>query len=222
MSERPPESGCEDCEAGVPLFARACPDCGTAVSWSTTAQCVDCGAPVDPTTPGHCPACHAPVSPWDAVIARVREMPFHVDVAVSDAVPPPVSAGFDPGRGKPAGQRADYRLPLPDGTEVHVREYDDRFTVHRDRHSAEQRLRHLALDAPLETAVGATALSLLLWSTRRLPRPSRGLLDRRSPHRGPDDRSPLRRLGDQSPRGLATGLVERLPIPSLSSLPPRG
>lgn len=169
MPKQSPGARCDDCGAGMPMFAPRCPDCDAAQSWTTTVPCGDCGEPVDHGEPGSCSECHAPVSPWDAVVVRVRAAGFHVDVPVSDALPHPVAAGFAPGRGKPAGQVADYRRPLADGTEIHVREYADRYRVHRDRRSAEQRLRHLARDTPLEAAAGATALSILLWGVRRLP-----------------------------------------------------
>jgi hypothetical protein len=108
------------------------------------------------------------VSPWDAVVDRARTAGVHVPLPVSDAAPHPVAAGFAPGRGKPAGQDADFRQPLPEGTELHVRAYGDGYEAHLDRRSAQDRVGHLTRDAPLETAAGATVLSLLLLAVRRL------------------------------------------------------
>jgi hypothetical protein len=148
------------------------------------------------------------VSPWDAVVQRARAAGFHVPLAVSDAVPHPVAAGFEPGRGKPAGQDDDYRRPLADGTELHVRAYGDHYEAHLDRRSADDRVAHLARDAPIETAAGATALSLFLLGARRL----RGRLASTARE---DDRAAVTgrvpRVGDRLPAGVA----DRLPRPSL-------
>ena len=51
--------------------------------------------------------------------------------------------------GEAAGQFADYRLPLDDGREVHVREFDSVYTAHLDQVSAVRNpIGHLISDAP--------------------------------------------------------------------------
>lgn len=197
---------CVDCAAAVPLFTAHCPGCGAEATGSTVGPCGDCGAAVDHTEPGSCPECQAPISPWDLVTERVVAAGFHVEVPVSDAVSHPVAAGFAPGRGKPAGQRADYRRPLPDGSEIHVREYDDCYGVHRDRRSAENRLGHLTRDVPLETAAGATALSLLFLGARRLPLPTPPVLPALL----------AVRAAPRVPRRLLGRLAGRVPWPPLA------
>lgn len=209
---------CSGCGAGVALLAPECPDCGTSAP-TTTAPCADCGAPVDHGEPTTCPSCHAAVSPWDAVVRRARAAGFHAPLSVSDAAPHPVAAGFEPGRGKPAGQDADYRRPLPDGTELHVRAYGDGYEAHMDRRSADDRVAHLARDAPLETAAGATVLSLLVLGARRLrgrsPSPARAAS---APRDGEGGRPPRRLLP-----ASVTGRVPRPSLPSrvLDRLPAR-
>jgi hypothetical protein len=211
------EERCPDCGAAVALLAPECPTCG-AQSTGTTAPCTSCGARVDHLEPGSCPSCHAAVSPWDAVVQRARAAGFHVPLAVSDAVPHPVAAGFEPGRGKPAGQDDDYRRPLADGTELHVRAYDDHYEAHLDRRSADDRVAHLARDAPLETVAGATALSLFLLGARRL----RTRLTSTAPDDGAgqvpgDDREEADGREHRVGRRLPAGVADRVPLPSLPS-----
>lgn len=75
--------------------------------------------------------------------------------------------GFIRDIGIPAGDKGDWRLPLPDDSGLHVQEnYDGSFSVHWDRvdptPNVFARLRHGAQDAPvtfmlLSTAAGAIA-----------------------------------------------------------------
>ncbi len=87
---------------------------------------------------------------WNAVIEMVLSKPAHIDVMVSKLeVPHPSTAGFVEHFGDDAGQLANYRLPLPDGREVHVKEYREDYSTHWDNSSAIRNpLGHLLRDAP--------------------------------------------------------------------------
>jgi hypothetical protein len=76
--------------------------------------------------------------------------PIHAETTLSKwGMPHPFEAGFVASVGEAAGQRADFRLPLDDGREVHVREYGDHYTLHLDQVSAVRNpLGHLLSDAP--------------------------------------------------------------------------
>ena len=78
----------------------------------------------------------------------------------------PLEAGFVASIGEAAGQRADCRLPLDDGREVHMREYGDYYTLHWDHVSAVRNpLGHLFSDAPHWIVVGLIGLLflVLIW-----------------------------------------------------------
>ncbi len=61
---------------------------------------------------------------WHQQYSTVLLQPAHTEITVSKwVVPHPLEAGFVLSVGEAAGQSADYRLPLQDGREVHVREY---------------------------------------------------------------------------------------------------
>jgi len=96
--------------------------------------------------------------------------PVHTEITVTKwAVPHPVQAGFIISVGEAAGQKADYRYPLEDNREVHVREYDHHYTLHLDRVSAvKDPIGHLASDAPHWIFLGLLGLllAILLWPRR--------------------------------------------------------
>ncbi len=59
------------------------------------------------------------------------------------------SLGFVQHVGEAKGQLSDWRLPLDDGSELHVRVFENYCTVHRDKVSAVNNpLGHLISDAP--------------------------------------------------------------------------
>lgn len=198
MSDEEPLAECDDCGRSVPLFAAVCPGCRTGLTGPCEAPCTACGTGVDHRRHGDCPDCGTVLDPWDVVVDRVRKQGFHVAVPVSERLPCPTTGGFARGRGKPVGQRADYRRPLDDGSEIHVREYADRYEVHHDRRSARNRVRHLTWDAPVETALGVASCYLLARATRRV--------------------APLERLSAL----VSSGLADRVSVPSLTGLPKLG
>ena len=74
---------------------------------------------------------------WRTVLEIVLSKPAHEDVVMSKfELPHPLKEGFVKHFGDLAGQIADYRLPLGDGREVHVKEYDQDYSVHWDNSSA--------------------------------------------------------------------------------------
>ncbi len=74
---------------------------------------------------------------WRVIIEIVLSKPAHTDVSISKLeVPHPLAAGFVKHFGDLAGQIANYRLPLGDGRELHVKEYNENYSAHWDHSSA--------------------------------------------------------------------------------------
>ncbi len=86
---------------------------------------------------------------WKSVLEIVLSTKAHTDISISKLdVPHPLASGFVKHFGDLAGQNGDYRLPLPDGKELHVKEYDKDFKAHWDMESAiKNPLGHLFWDA---------------------------------------------------------------------------
>jgi len=93
---------------------------------------------------------------WRQQYSTLLWQPVHTETSVSKwGMPHPLEAGFVGSVGELAGQRFDFRLPLDDGREVHVREYGDRYTLHLDKVSAVRNpLGHLLSDAPHWIIIG--------------------------------------------------------------------
>jgi hypothetical protein len=108
---------------------------------------------------------------WSCVIEGVLHLSKHQDLKVmKGAVPHPLEVGFKASVGGPAGQRADYRLSLPDGRGIHVREYEDYYLVHWDgRDPSVDPIGHVMEDAPHLLAMPALALAglIILVGARR-------------------------------------------------------
>jgi hypothetical protein len=87
---------------------------------------------------------------WLFIINEVLKLPPHTDVVVDKrAVEPPQHAGFIKTFGEPKKQRADYELLFSDGKRIHVKEYDEIYTVHWDNISPlVNPIKHLQEDAP--------------------------------------------------------------------------
>src|SRR6266566_633635 len=100
---------------------------------------------------------------WRQQYSPVLWEPAHAEVSVSKwSVPHPLQAGFVGSLGEAAGQNADYRLPLDDGREVHVREYPSHYTIHWDQVSAVRNpIGHLLSDAPHWIIIGLVGLILV-------------------------------------------------------------
>lgn len=116
---------------------------------------------------------------WRTVLEMVLSTPAHTDVSVPKLhVPhPSIVQGFIKHRfGDLAGQLTNYRFPLPDGREFHVKEYTEMFTAHWDNISAIRNpLGHLLKDAPFWMRAGvlhAAAIGLFrsLWHNSKTKR----------------------------------------------------
>ncbi|MEB3780832.1 MAG: hypothetical protein GSR85_11500 [Desulfurococcales archaeon] len=100
---------------------------------------------------------------WTSIIRLVRySYPPHVELEFpANSLPPPESAGFKPSIGEKPGKH--YRVPLPDGTGVHVRYYDGKYYIHWDKCDPLTRgvLCHWVNDAPHIIPIVGAALGLL-------------------------------------------------------------
>src|SRR5712692_4752183 len=105
---------------------------------------------------------------WRRQYSPILWQPVHAEAVVWKwSVPHPNEAGFFPSLGEAAGQKADFRLPLDDGREIHVREYDLHYTIHWYQVSAiKNPIGHLLSDAPhwiLLGLAGVFLAILVLW-----------------------------------------------------------
>lgn len=98
---------------------------------------------------------------WMTAITAVLQGTAHRDFVLPKAgTPHPRDIGMKESVGEPQGQLADYRMPLPDGKSIHVREYEWEYRLHWDTfHPAVDWVNHLRYDAPhwwiiLTVAVG--------------------------------------------------------------------
>lgn len=115
---------------------------------------------------------------WRIVLKSVLTTPAHTDVSISKLLlPHPLKVdGFVKHLGGFAGQLGNYRFPLPDGREFHVKEYTDTFLAHWDNISATRNpLGHLLKDAPLWMRGGvihaaAFAVFRSLWHSSKTKR----------------------------------------------------
>lgn len=127
----------------------ACHGCGEDVALA--AERCGCGADLDPLERTSCAA-------LEHLEPGVKtELP-------KDAVGDPCDSGYRGSvLGRRLGQRADYRMRASalhdgDGRELHLREFDDRYTLHVDRHPARSP-RHAVDDAP-EVGLAAAAATV--------------------------------------------------------------
>jgi hypothetical protein len=97
--------------------------------------------------------------------------PAHTDVTIPKiGMPSPLAAGFQNRLGDPAGQIANYGLPLDDGREVHLKEYSDKYLGHWDFASAiKDPIMHLVKDSPgwlVAGAIGAIIIGGVAWALK--------------------------------------------------------
>jgi hypothetical protein len=115
---------------------------------------------------------------WKTVLEHVLATPAHTDISISKLlVPHPLIVdGFVKHVGDLAGQIGNYRFPLPDGREFHVKEYAETFMAHWDNISAIRNpVGHLLKDAPVWMRGGvlhAAALAVFrsLWHSSKMKR----------------------------------------------------
>ncbi len=102
-------------------------------------------------------------SQWNQVRLILNSFDYHKSICVSKSeVPPPtVNNGFEESIGEPENQIRDMRMRI-NGTEcMHVKEYDEYYSVHRDRVDPKyDPLGHLLYDSPeVLAAIAAGILS---------------------------------------------------------------
>lgn len=98
---------------------------------------------------------------WKEVIWRVKQLKPHVEISIpAGLLPPPETAGFQPSIGEKPGKH--YRLPLPDGSGIHVRLHKGKYYVHWDVCDPMARgiLCHLVNDAPHQIPIISCAASV--------------------------------------------------------------
>lgn len=158
-----PTCGGWNCQQKLYFLQERCPRCGTHQDWYEflKLECPNCGRAVNSNRLS-C-YCGNELNPWVAVIEEALTYSAHTDLAVSkEELAHPTAWEFEQGSGKPVGQQADYRLPLPDERGIHVKEYGDRYKVHWDKVAPSQNgLGHLRSDAPIETASTAVLAYML-------------------------------------------------------------
>lgn len=117
-------------------------------------------------------------SAWRNVLEMVLSNPVHTDLSIPKFhLPhPSIVEGFEKHLDGLAGQIGNYRFPLPDGREFHVREYAETFLAHWDNISAIRNpLGHLLKDAPLWMRGGilpaaTVAVARTLWTSSKAKR----------------------------------------------------
>jgi hypothetical protein len=73
------------------------------------------------------------VASWNELIRSVQQLPPHVDLSIKRAqVEEPRHFGFRKSVGWKKGSLRNWRLALPNGRCIHVREYRDHFKIHWD------------------------------------------------------------------------------------------
>ncbi len=100
---------------------------------------------------------------WRPQISFARLLPAHTEIMIpSFGMPHPLEAGFVSSIGDAAGQKANYRLPLEDGTEAHVKEFEDHYTLHWDMVSAiNNPVGHIFWDATHWVVLGLIGAAIL-------------------------------------------------------------
>ncbi len=100
---------------------------------------------------------------WRPQISIARLFPAHTEITIPKfGMPHPLEAGFVSSVGDAAGQKANYRLPLEDGKEAHVKEFEDHYTLHWDLVSAiKNPIGHFFSDAPHWVILGLIGAAIL-------------------------------------------------------------
>lgn len=105
---------------------------------------------------------------WRAVLEHLRKHGGELRVPRFQA-PHPASQGMRKGRGLPVGQRAHWRLELPDGAGLHIHEHARHYNAHVDRTDPGHAfVRHVRQDTPgiFAFCVGVLGALLGWWIGR--------------------------------------------------------
>ncbi len=100
------------------------------------------------------------MSSWGSVVTRLSRLPFYRDVILDKTeIPHPSQSGFKKSIGEIKGQVADWRLTLRDGSCLHVVEFPQHYSIHRDQVNPDNDpLGHIVKDAPHWILIGVLAL----------------------------------------------------------------
>jgi hypothetical protein len=103
---------------------------------------------------------------WEHIFSRLMKMKPHESLTIEKSgIIHPSSAGFAEGTGFPRGQITDWRMKYRD-TSIHVREFGDHYTVHRDRAHPEGvwgNVKHFVKDLPVLAGFTATITVYTAW-----------------------------------------------------------
>ena len=68
-----------------------------------------------------------------SIIKKVMLLPPHKPIYyLKDEMPHPLNLGFQNDNGEPDGQWADYRFVLDDSKSIHIKEYEEYYSIHWD------------------------------------------------------------------------------------------
>lgn len=152
---------CGECQEAVQTLLPSCRSCGIVLEWPLELPCPECETVVEYRA-GDCPCCETSLGAWRAIRQLALEAEEDLVIA-KDGIDHPTGAGFRTHIGSFKGQRRDYRYPLGDGSDIHVREFGDRYAVHHDAVSAvDHPVGHVVAHAPhyLVGAAGMAAMAL--------------------------------------------------------------
>jgi len=111
------------------------------------------------------------VDHWLDAVPMLRASGYGVERLFTGAMPDPARDGARKSVGLPVGQRADYRLLLPSGECLHVRDYGEHYGAHLDAVDPSVSVYgHLWNDAPQILVIGGAlvlgAATLAVWRVK--------------------------------------------------------
>lgn len=112
---------------------------------------------------------------WQDLVTYMKSLSPHHDVEISKEsfdrviLQKYVLQRYHSIFGDPDGQIANYRIPLKDGSGIHIKEYDNKYKIHWDNSNlATDPVGHLINDAPhhIVTILGALILGYAIYKSR--------------------------------------------------------
>ena len=148
-------SECPSCGEPVPLYELVCPACEGNIGWEFDGVRCGCGGWI-PHETETCERCGRVYSAWTFIASYVRQnYPPREDVLVSDVLGDPEFYGRSGEIAFSDGQKENFRVPIGDGSALHVKKYDDVYKAHIDENDpGRDPVGHL-----LETPKGAMLLT---------------------------------------------------------------
>jgi len=151
---------CDGCGSEIPFLSPSCPACGEGLEWYLEMEC-ECSEILRYDEGTYCRRCQRSYSPWEFIAHYVRvNCEDGEKISISPEINPPGDIAREGEMALPTGQWYDYRIPLTDGSAVHVKVYGDRYEAHLDKvDPAKDPVGHAFVDAPVPMifAVGAVA-----------------------------------------------------------------